>query len=374
MGTLIKSDVISTRNLGSLLERTIPKENLSGFFDFGNNKYSIRGNPVALGDFLSLTRNSAAQGLNKNKELITYGVGAPRFHLVESVSKYGLALGDNMKNYFLNSNAPATQDITFAEGTDRRFFLLVRVIGTGSVAISGAGVTPFTVNGGEEKVIKMTSGTNTITVTKSGSPTYVQVSRVTTPYGIDPTRTETAGVPATKSQDVASLNPSVNAQMFTGNKATFFFKFVTFDGGDNSLIPHTNNTVEIVSGAGTPALGGYVAWLKYTDGTHGKLFARKQQSGAVLEESPTVDVPINKINIVAIRLSAGKADVFMNGVFSKMAGTTASTLVEPYLYRLPFLQSLTNVYISPNMIITNMVAYDKEMSDSEITDIYNRLK
>lgn len=373
MATVIKSDVISTKNLGSLLERIVPKNNLTGFFDFSNDKYSIRGEEVPFSQMFTVNRNSTAQGLNKNKELVTYGINTPRFHLVESVGKYGLALGDNSKNYFLNSNAPATQSITFNEGTERRFFVLVRAKGSGSVTVSGSGITTFTVNGGEEKVVKMTSLSNTINVAVSGTLTYVQVTRVTTPYGVDPTETETTGTKVVKSQDITSVNTSVFASLMNAKNGTVFLKYVTFDGGDLSLTPGSNNTIEVLSAAPIAANGGYVSWLQHTDGTHGKLFIRKQKSGSVLESSTIVDVPINKVNVIAFTMSDKKASVFMNGVFSKLPGVNTET-VDPYISNLPFLPSLNNVYIAPNWIVSNMLVYDKVMSDSEIGDIFNMLK
>lgn len=373
MATIIKSDVVSTNNLGNILIDMLPKNNMSGFFDFSNNRYSIRDSNVSLSSIITTTRSSTAQGISKTGELVTYGVNSSRFTLVPSVKKYGLACGDSMKNYFLNSDAPVTQSITFAEGTDRRFFVLFRATGSGYITVSGSGISTFVLNGGEEKVIKVTATTNTINVAITGTLSYVQVSRVTTPYGADPSRPVTAGSITTKVQDINGFNQASMANLFTSNKATMFFKYTTFDGGDNLLTPHTNNTVEVISAAGNATLGGYVSWLQYVDGSNGKLFIRKQKSG-ILETSPIVDVPIYKTNIIAVRLSESNADVFMNGIFSKLPGASSGTTVQPYLYQLPFLSSLNNVYIAPNWIISNMVSYDKELSDSEIMDIYNIMR
>ncbi|OYD47701.1 hypothetical protein CHU00_02190 [Sphingobacterium cellulitidis] len=374
MATVFKSDEMSTGSMGSLLLYTLPKTNLSGFFDFSSGQYLLRDSELAITDFLNVTRSSTAQGRNKTGELITYPVNTPRFHLVESVGRYGLASGDNMNNYFLNSNVPASQSITFAEGTNRRYFMLVRVLGNGSVDVAGVGLEPFTVNGGSEKIIKMTSGTNTITVTKNGNPTYVQVSRVTTPYGLDPTLPLTAGNVVAKIQDVNSLVPSKIAEAYNANgEATVFIKMVKFDGGDNSMAPHTSNQLETIVGSNVTALGGYMGYLNLTSGNKGSITIRKQKGGSVLETSPSVVVDVNKTNVIASRLSKTTASVFFNGLFSKMEGLTSDE-VEPFLYRLPSLPNTTSNQLSPNMIICNLIIYDRLLSDAEILEIYNLLK
>lgn len=375
MGTIITSNEVAGRTLGSLLLELLPQNGISGFFDFSNGDYEIRDTRVPLSDFLAVTRSSPAQGYNRAGELVNYAVNTPRFHFVKNAGIYGLAIGDTMRNYFKNANAPVSQSVTFAEGTDVRFFTLVTVEGPvgAKVNVSGAGVEPFTVEAGAHKIIKTVTNNNTLQVDVVGAPTFVQVSRVSSPYGVDPSRPVTAGGAYTKVQDVPTLNVSKIAEMFTGNDATMFFKFTKFDGGDNALTPHTANTIEIFSGAGVAALGGYVSWLKMLNGTTGELSIRKQQSGSVLESSPVVAVPVEKTNIVAAVLGPTKASIYMNGVFSKMAGSNA-VAVEPWPFRLPALLALNGNYMAPNYVMDKMVVYDRQLSDAEVKTVADLLR
>ncbi|MGM1431147.1 hypothetical protein ACS126_17970 [Sphingobacterium lactis] len=374
MATVIKSNNISTNNIGNLLETSLPSEGLTGFFDFSNGRYFAKGSPVALGEVIDVGRLSPATGLDKSGNMVTYPNNTPRFHLVKSVNKYGLTLGDVKRNHFLNSNAPVTQTITIDEGTENKFFLVVECEGSGSVTISGA--YSGTATQTAPLIIRTpTKAPFTITATVNGSLSFVSVSKQTSAYGIDPSRVVTSGASVQKIQDVTSVKRDLFNTLYSATgSSTIFMKMVKFDGGDNSLptlSPAKN--IEIFRAFGSVENGGYVCWLEMTYGDSGKVFVRKQKNG-VIEDSAKVDVSWGKTNITAFRSNKQKGDVFVNGKFSK---STVGSIpdVDPTMFMLPSLITPVNsALIAPNSILTYLIVYDRELTDAEVQQVYEMLK
>lgn len=377
MATIIKSDSQSTQNMGNLLRQLLPADGLSGYFDFSNNEYVAGGANIALSDLLTVTRSSTAQGVDKQGNIVTYPANTPRFHLVESLKKYGLTLGDNKRNHFLNSNTPVTQTMIIDEGTDRRWFLHIECVGSGSVTVSGAfsGVATQ----GSPLTFKNTTTTPiTITATVSGQLSYVGVSKVTSPYGIEPTRVATGAVAATKIQDVTVFKADLLNTIYSANKeATIFMRLVRFDGGNDALTPlGIAKHVELLRAFSSVSIGGYVAWLDLAAGQEAALLSvKKQKDGAIISESPKIGVSWKKDNLAVFRLNKTKASVFLNGNKTTLENSN-STEVSPILSGLPSLLTPTQSdLISPNSVITHMVVYNKELSDAEISaisDIINK--
>jgi hypothetical protein len=371
MATIIKSDNVANNHLGSILPDLLPKAGLTGFFDFSNGRYVANGNDIGVNDLLTVTRNTPAIGIDKSGNEQVYPVNTPRFHFVQSKKMYGITLGDIIKNHFTNSNAPTTQNITIEEGSENKFFLYVQVIGPGTVTISGG--ANGTASQGSPLILLVPSKNITITATVTGTPTYVQVSKVTTPYGIDPSRPQTAALPTQKTQDVTQVKRALFDTFYGNSNITVLMKTVRFDGGNLALTPNGNaRNILMFDAAVSQAGGGYVGLLEMADGMHAKMYVRKQKAGSVIATSPKVDVEIRDVNVTALILNRTEASVFCNGQFSTLP--TEATDVDPYLNFLPGLLTTTSDQIATNSILTKMVVYNRALSSSELFDIYNLMK
>ncbi|NAW50788.1 hypothetical protein GNY06_05115 [Elizabethkingia argentiflava] len=368
MATIIKSDNVATHHLGSVLPNLLPKNKLNSFFDFSNSVYVSKGRTVNLKSFLRTTRSTNAIGINNLGEEVIYPPNMTVFNYVKSKKMQGISMGDIMKNHFLNSNNPQTQNITIDEGIERKFFLYVQVVGNGSVSISGdvSGVATE----GRPLMLKHAQAKTSIKATVSGSPSYVQVSKVTSPYGIDLSRPQTASLVAQKTQDVTQVVPG----FFTNSEITVFLKTVKFDGGNLTLSPVSlAKNILLFDAATTKERGGYVGGVEMLDGTTGKLWIRKQKGGQVIVKSALSDVSIKDVNVTAFSLNRTTGKVFFNGSFSELP--IDNTAVDSVLNFLPsLLTPQYSEFIAPNSILTKMVVYDRILNNTEITEIYNMLK
>lgn len=370
MATIIKSDRVAKRHMGSVYPDILPANGLVGFFDFSNDDYKANGSSVQLSSLINVTRSTIAIGLNKDGQEVTYPANTPRFHLVKSNNMYGLASGDLMKNYFLNSGAPSTQTITIEEGTGNKFFLYVQIKGPGKLTLSG-GVTGE-VTESEPLFIKVAK-TITFTATPSGTLTYVQTSKVSSPYGIDISRPATASLMAQKTQDVIQVNRTLfDTFLSAQSEITVFIKMARFDGGNFSLTPQTNfNKVMLIDSAPVSADGGYVSFLDMVDGDNADVYVRKQKSGAVISTSTKRRVKVGDKNVFGLSFNKKQASIIFNGILTSL---DEGTDVLPKVNFLPCYTSDASDLMSPNSILTKMVVYNRKLTDDEMRIVHEILK
>lgn len=369
MATIIKSNNVAVNHLGSVLPSLLPQNGLKGFFDFSNGNYLSNGNKVAITDVIKVARSTTAIGIGKDGLEYSYAINTPRFHFVKSKNAYGLTFGDVMRNHFINSDAPVTQTITIDEGNERKWFLYVQVVGGGSVTLSGA--VSGVATQGNPLILKVTQAQLTLTATVTGTPTYVQVSKVSTPYGIDPSRRSTGGISSQKVQDVSSVNRELFDTYKGANGAiTVFMKTVRFDGGDLTLTPNglAKNIMLFNSDIGQ---GGYVGLLEMINGKLGNLYVRNQKSGSVLATSGKVEVPVTDVSVIGFNMDNEAANVTYNGNSVSLAGVASS----PTMNILPsIIDPVNSELISPNCVLTKMVVYNRVLTSSEMQEVYNILK
>lgn len=370
MATIIKSDRVAKRHMGSIYPDILPADGLVGFFDFSNDDYKANGSSVQLSSLINVTRSTIAIGLNKDGQEVTYPANTPRFHLVKSNNMYGLASGDLMKNYFLNSAAPSTQTITIEEGSWNKFFLYVQVKGPGKLTLSG-GVTGE-VTESEPLMIKVAK-TITFTATPSGALTYVQASKVSSPYGIDISRPATASLMAQKTQDVIQVNRTLfDTFLSSQSEITVFIKMARFDGGNLALTPQNNiKQMMLIDSAPVQGDGGYVSFLEMIDGENANVYVRKQKGGAVISTSLKRRVNVGPKSVFGMSFNKQQASIIFNGILTSL---DEGTEVLPKVNFLPCYTSETTDLMAANSVITKMVVYNRKLSDQEMVDVNNILK
>jgi len=158
----------------------------AGGFGLGGSTYG------ALTDVPGYTFARASAGRSLDGSL-SFASGVPRI-----VPGLGILIEEARTNLFLNSAAPATQNVTITAVAHT-----ITVWGSGSVTVSAGTATISNggaVTAGSPRTIGCTVG-GTITVTVTGSPTYVQVEAGS--FGTSPIVTE--GTSVTRAADLLTL-------------------------------------------------------------------------------------------------------------------------------------------------------------------------
>lgn len=150
--------------------------------DFSNQEYFSQSSGVKqkheFSDFVSYSRNLQAEIIDKNGNAQIVASHIPRFSKIGN--NFGLLIESGRSNYFLNSDAPKTQTVTgFTAGATIQLVCFIE--GTGTVTISGVGVTPINVTAyaGNPAIFNLenTNGSASITATVAGNVTFCQITQ-----------------------------------------------------------------------------------------------------------------------------------------------------------------------------------------------------
>ena len=148
MSLVLKSDKVATTSLGNI-NGILGSQDWVAFFDFENGQYIKKLNNVK-----SELQEAEVLTCNSNKSLASRPMTMDRFgntSVITAVNqsrwwqaqdRFGLLVEDSQTNYFLNSSAPATQTISNIPAGS---LMIASCIGSGSLIVSGDGITTTTV-------------------------------------------------------------------------------------------------------------------------------------------------------------------------------------------------------------------------------------
>ncbi len=190
-------------------------------FDESANTFGTVDEPA------SFTRSTVAQYRGPNGTWKTAAINEIRPEFTAAGAFLGYCFEPGSTNKFLNSDAPATQDISLSTGLHT-----LSVHGTGSVTSSngtGTATGHGAATDGAPVTINVT-GAGTITFTVAGSPTYAQVEAK--PYATSPIIT--AGASVARGADALSWTPLISG--FSQDTGTLLLRLrPKFDISDVAL-------------------------------------------------------------------------------------------------------------------------------------------
>lgn len=237
---------------------------------------------------LSFTRNSLAYDFDENGDIVEFGINVPRFgYTVDDSISLGLGIDEASENTFLDSDTPATQDITTLAQV-----YTVSVYGEGSIELSGT-MTGTVVQGFP---ITATATAGTLTCTVSGSLIHAQVEPL--PFATSPMRT--VGVPFSRVVENCFTNI---VTWYNSLEGTLYARAA-------QRHPVTNfDHIASVSN-GTPQ---QLAAVKKGGATNGQGL---QQSGLIASAANAIDSFLDKQMKIALRISDTDTRMAANGILS----------------------------------------------------------
>ncbi len=190
--------------------------------DFTGSRAMSNARPVATEDLLNCTR--ASNGWAKDSAGVWHEFAPNTLRITDR----GLLVETGVTNYLLNSDTPATQNVSLAAGD-----YVLWVEGAGSAVLSGAATGTAT----EGSVVSFTlASTGAVTVTVSGSLDIFQLENVAqyvTSVGTSFIKTTSA--PAARSTDVVNFN---SVDWLDSTKGTIFLELDNVVGTNLSRAMH----------------------------------------------------------------------------------------------------------------------------------------
>lgn len=182
MALVLKSDVaINGAALGDK-HGIIGATDWRYMLDFANKEYlsqTAAGKIPLSGDGITFTRASSATYVDKSdRQLKTAAINEKRIHYSERLKRNGLLMESKKINHFINSDNPQTQTIRLVPST---YWVMVWVEGTGSVTVTGAGVSDAAGSGTQDSpIVFKNSGaiSRDVLITVNGSLSFVQAEYV----------------------------------------------------------------------------------------------------------------------------------------------------------------------------------------------------
>lgn len=179
MALLIKSDTVSTKNLGNSDGLRGPQD-WNVFYDFENEKYLERYNGEIrnVPDATKIGNTHNVNGTPKTKDRNGVVSNSPANSIRTWLTKdgrFGALTEDARSNYFLNSNAPVTQAISLPASSND---IIVSCIGAGTITVTGTNLNETTTlvsQDNPQKVTVKSATAHTISVTCAGQLSHVQV-------------------------------------------------------------------------------------------------------------------------------------------------------------------------------------------------------
>lgn len=229
MALLLKSDTVSTKNLGDADGVRGPKD-WKVSYDFENEIYQERYNGelrnVPEATKFSNTRNVNGTPKTKNKNGVVSNVltNEVRTWLTKD-KRFGVLTEDARSNYFLNSSAPVTQTVSLPASANS---IIVSCVGTGVVTVEGTNLNEVATTVSQDNPQKLTvkaAAAHTISVTCTGQLSHVQVEIAGGfPSATSPITTTSASV--VRSKDSVFMNNDVFARALEKINSTKDFTVV----------------------------------------------------------------------------------------------------------------------------------------------------
>lgn len=264
----------------------------SADFSFMGGRYFAQGGANELSSVLSTSRASTGLAQTSGGSWVSFPANTPR------ITDQGLLVEEARTNLFLNSNAPATQNVTLGTGT-----YIVTVWGASGSVTTSAGTATATGYGaisaaptGTRQTLTVT-GAGTVTCTVSGSPLYVQVELGA--FGTSPIIT--AGAAATRAADVISLTGAAATAALAAKAARFetnlgqgiasTARLIDYNGAQRAYFPATtqvgitDNTNSATANLGS---GSYSGIVKVAYGFDNSSLTAVANGGAKATQTPSV--------------------------------------------------------------------------------------
>ncbi|MFW6550138.1 hypothetical protein ACOCI4_02100 [Acinetobacter baumannii] len=369
MTLLIKSDVTSTRNLGSSNGLKGPQD-WTLYLDFESAEFLERVNgaiqPVPETTIMANSRSTVGspKTMDRNGVMTNAPQNTVRYWKTKT-GRYGILSEDARTNYFLNSATPATQNISLPASVSA---IVVSCIGTGSVTVTGTNLneTDNTVTANNPKAFTLKSQVaHDITVTVSGTLSHVQVELAGGfTSASSPITTTTASV--SRGRDNVSLNNNILARNLGVNNAiTIVAQIIPYDlltmdsaKGEAQISLHSTTTNEIlISSLRRPTNDTQQAQGTYT------------LNGVVTTNRVSTDIPPKQKwgNVTALRLSSLQFTTATNGALTNQIAASGS-YVPNVLY---IGQGHASPIARPGThgIVTKLVIFNRALSDAEIKEV-----
>lgn len=224
MALVLKSDVaINGAALGDK-HGIIGATDWRYMLDFANKEYlsqTAAGKMPLSGDGITFTRATSATYVDKSdRQLKTAVINEKRIHYSERLKRNGLLIESKKINHFINSDKPQTQTIRLLPGT---YWVMAWVEGTGSVAVTGAGVSDASGSGTQgSPLIFKNSGAigRDVLITINGSLSFVQVEYVNTTTSMS-VKVHTAGALVEREPDTAMISTELLSTAFSNGRGAF---------------------------------------------------------------------------------------------------------------------------------------------------------
>lgn len=371
MTTLIRSNKISTRNLGNIDGLQGPRD-FEFFADFTLQRYkqvvgdSIRERTFA--DFFTFSRSTTARySAYDTEQQLVAAVNEPRFHQPAGAPYRGLLMEQPRRNLFRNSSLPVTQGfIVSVSGTGRASPLIVWMEGSGSVTLSGdtsasatGDPTGVTVTATQDSpAIVFAAGAGSITATVGGFVSFVQIEqafRVFTPS----TRIDTQAATVLRGEDTLSVKTSLLGDAWTlvMNVRDVSPVFTPGSGTSDSrqLISARNvDDNSYLSVGRSKAQGSSPAYITY----------RARANAATNEQ--TMNATIGTNTTAMLGYSAGVMRVSVGGSVGEITDLPASF---PLLRARIASSGEWGENLTPNGVVTRVVGYNRLLTAAEMLEV-----
>ena len=220
MSLVLKSNKVATASLGNI-NGILGKQDWVAFFDFENGQYIKKLNNVKSelqeAEVLTCNSNNSQEARPMtidrlgNKSVIT---AVNQLRWWQAQERYGLLIESEQTNWFVNSSAPATQTISNIPASS---LMVASCIGSGSLIVSGAGITTTTVIEGSPFAIPPAGSIRSINIEVVGSLTHAQVIRAAG-FATLHTPIYTSSASRASGADLVEINQSLVAELIDKTK------------------------------------------------------------------------------------------------------------------------------------------------------------
>ena len=370
MSLVLKSNKLATNSLGNI-NGIMGDQDWVAFLDFENGQYIKKLNNIKYE-----IQEAEVLTCNSNKSLASLPMTMDRFgntSVITAVNqlrwwraqeRHGLLIEDSQTNYFLNSSAPATQSILNIPASS---LMIASCIGSGSLIVSGGGITTTTVTEGKPFAIPTVSTIRSINIEVVGSLTHAQVIRAAG-FATLHTPIYTSSAVRASGADIVEINQSLVAELIDKTKpVTIVYQTLPVaDVADPRLSYNESRVVietsSLIAAAGltktrNEQLANRLISSNKSDSTH-------QSTGSGAAQNI---LDIGKINTQAIQfLSNGSVFAMQGGQLYKPTAAIGLNQVEKI--------KLASGVVSPihqggNCIFTKLAIYNRLLSDAEILQI-----
>ena len=370
MSLALKSNNLATKSLGHI-NGIMGDQDWSLFLDFENGEYVRKVSGVKSQLELNQVLVSTSTKVSSSKPMTMDRNGNKKY--IEQMNslrwwgaldRFGLLVEDSQTNWFKYSNAPATQVI---ENIPAGSQMVISCIGTGSLTVTGTGISPTVVTEGTPFAVPPVGTVRSISVGVVGTLTHVQAIRYAGIVSVA-TPVTTPGAGATASgQDKVELSPTLLAELInTSNPITIVVqtlptaKLVDPRGGyvESRLLLETDQH-DIIMGITTNQVGvasrlvaSTKADSKYVTSTSGNIMPY-EESGVILTQ--------------ALQITASGLVTCLNGG-SLHKPTDSANLNN--ITKLHFGRGVVSPTHQPgNCIFTKMAIYNRSFTDNELIEL-----